>query len=36
MEIGLQYNDGYSEWIFTFANNINTVDGGRFQGSAFA
>ncbi|HTW59294.1 MAG TPA: DNA topoisomerase (ATP-hydrolyzing) subunit B [Terriglobales bacterium] len=28
MEIGLQYNDGYSESIFSFANNINTVDGG--------
>ena len=28
MEIGLQYNDGYSETIFSFANNINTVDGG--------
>jgi DNA gyrase subunit B len=28
IEIGLQYNDAYSETIFTFANNINTVDGG--------
>jgi DNA gyrase subunit B len=28
MEIGLQYNDAYSESLFTFANNINTVDGG--------
>ena len=28
MEIALQYNDGYSETVFTFANNINTVDGG--------
>src|SRR5579885_349927 len=28
MEIGLQYNDGYSENVFSFANNINTVDGG--------
>jgi DNA gyrase subunit B len=28
MEIGLQYNDGYSETVFSFANNINTVDGG--------
>ncbi|HXX00926.1 MAG TPA: toprim domain-containing protein, partial [Candidatus Acidoferrales bacterium] len=27
-EIGLQYNDGYSETLFSFANNINTVDGG--------
>ena len=28
MEIAIQYNDGYSETVFTFANNINTVDGG--------
>ncbi len=28
MEIALQYNDQYSEVVFTFANNINTVDGG--------
>ncbi|MGB7353600.1 MAG: DNA topoisomerase (ATP-hydrolyzing) subunit B [Acidobacteriaceae bacterium] len=28
MEIALQYNDGYSESVFCFANNINTVDGG--------
>ena len=28
MEIGLQYNDGYAETLFTFANNINTKDGG--------
>ncbi|MGB6130987.1 MAG: DNA topoisomerase (ATP-hydrolyzing) subunit B [Acidobacteriaceae bacterium] len=28
MEIALQYNDGYSETVFCFANNINTVDGG--------
>jgi DNA gyrase subunit B len=28
MEISLQYNDGYSEALFSFANNINTVDGG--------
>ncbi len=28
MEIALQYNDTYSETVFSFANNINTVDGG--------
>jgi len=28
MEVALQYNDAYSETIFSFANNINTVDGG--------
>jgi DNA gyrase subunit B len=28
MEIALQYNDSYSETVFSFANNINTVDGG--------
>jgi DNA gyrase subunit B len=28
MEVALQYNDGYSETLFSFANNINTVDGG--------
>ncbi|MFH1779444.1 MAG: DNA topoisomerase (ATP-hydrolyzing) subunit B [Candidatus Omnitrophota bacterium] len=27
-EIALQYNDGYAENIFSFANNINTVEGG--------
>jgi len=28
IEIALQYNDTYSETVFSFANNINTVDGG--------
>ena len=28
IEIGMQYNDSYSETIFSFANNISTVDGG--------
>src|SRR3989338_8633389 len=28
LEAALQYNDGYSENIFSFANNINTVEGG--------
>jgi len=27
-EVALQYNDGYAESIFTFANNINTIEGG--------
>ncbi len=28
VEIALQYNDGYAESVFSFANNINTQDGG--------
>jgi DNA gyrase subunit B len=28
MEIALQYNDAYAENVFSFANTINTVDGG--------
>ncbi|MDT8420921.1 MAG: DNA topoisomerase (ATP-hydrolyzing) subunit B [Desulfuromonadales bacterium] len=28
VEIAIQYNDGYDEKIFTFANNINTHEGG--------
>ncbi|MEJ2007429.1 MAG: DNA gyrase subunit B [Acidobacteriota bacterium] len=28
VEFAIQYNDGYAENVFTFANNINTVDGG--------
>jgi DNA gyrase subunit B len=28
IEIALQYNDSYSENVFSFANTINTVDGG--------
>src|SRR6202522_3360416 len=27
IEIALQYNDSYSDTLFSFANNINTVDG---------
>ncbi len=28
LEIAIQYNDGYSENLFTFVNNINTHEGG--------
>src|SRR5579871_5522156 len=28
IEFAVQYNDGYVETMFSFANNINTVDGG--------
>ena len=28
IEVALQYNDSYSDNVFSFANNINTVDGG--------
>ncbi len=28
IDIALQYNDTYTDTIFSFANNINTVDGG--------
>jgi len=28
IEVTLQYTDGYSQSVFAFANNINTVDGG--------
>ncbi|URZ08904.1 DNA topoisomerase (ATP-hydrolyzing) subunit B [Clostridium felsineum] len=28
VEIALQYNDGYNESIFSFANNIHTIEGG--------
>ncbi len=27
-EIALQYNDGYSENVYSFVNNINTIEGG--------
>ncbi len=28
VEIAMQYNDGYAENIFSFANNIDTIEGG--------
>ncbi len=28
VEVAIQYNDAYDEKVFSFANNINTVDGG--------
>jgi DNA gyrase subunit B len=28
LELAMQYNDGYAENIFSFANNINTIEGG--------
>jgi DNA gyrase subunit B len=28
IDIAMQYNDAYDEKVYTFANNINTVDGG--------
>jgi len=28
IEVAMQYNDGYNDNIYTFANNINTIEGG--------
>jgi DNA gyrase subunit B len=28
VEVALQYNDGYSESVFSYVNNINTIEGG--------
>lgn len=28
IEVAIQYNDAYDEKVFSFANNINTIDGG--------
>ncbi len=37
LEVAMQYNDGYSDNIFSYANNINTIEGGThlsgFQGA---
>ncbi len=30
-EVAMQYNDGYSEMIVSFANNINTTEGGTHE-----
>lgn len=30
-EVAMQYNDGYSEMIMSFANNINTTEGGTHE-----
>ncbi len=31
VEVAMQYNDGYAETMMTFANNINTVEGGTHE-----
>ena len=28
IEVALQYNDGYNESVYSFANNVNTIEGG--------
>jgi DNA gyrase subunit B len=28
VEIAMQWNDGYAEMVYSFANNINTHEGG--------
>ena len=28
VEVAIQYTDGYSESVYAFANNVNTIDGG--------
>ena len=28
IEVAIQYNDGYNETVFSFVNNINTIEGG--------
>ena len=31
IEIAMQYNAGYAENLFSFANNINTYEGGTHE-----
>ena len=28
LEVAMQYNDGFAESVYSFANNINTIEGG--------
>ena len=30
LEVALQYNEGYGEQLFSFVNNINTIEGGTY------
>lgn len=31
VEVGMQYNDGYVPYIYSFCNNINTIEGGTHE-----